>query len=251
MSRSAVFSTRRQLQQLADILSKYARLPFSPANIPGGVLEGALAHVRGGEVLRTYDFVDVVKREQRCGWQVKSTLAGTPVTWKRAKIPGSVALIASSKKSAGGTQSLGDALIKFCNAHAVESLDNYGLEEIGYSRLILFPSGQVLYFERLLCTGASPHIFNSADFEWRWSKPKITVKKEQLPALHGFHRPTGKKWWAWHGLGENQLHFSGESTWWPPSTGYPHAITFSLPTADDRIAVEKFIDMLARLDALT
>lgn len=251
MSRAAVFSTGRQLRQLAEILSKYARLPFSPSTIPGGVLEGALAYVRSAEVLLTYDFVDVVNRGKHCGWQVKSTLAGTPVTWKRAKIPGSVALIAASKRSAGGTQALGDAIIRFCNAHAAESLDNYGIEEIGYSRLIIFPNGRVLYFERLLCTRDSPRIFDPADFEWRWSAPKRTVKKEQLPALHGFHRPTGQKWWAWHGLGENQLHFSGERAWWPPSARHPHAITFSFPTDDERIAVEKFIAMLARLDDST
>lgn len=248
MSRQGVFSSPKQLRQLAEILSKYARLPFSPSSIPGGVLEGALAHVRGGDVLRTYDFVDVVKKADRRGWQVKSTKSDTPITWKRAKIPNSLALIAASKKSVDGEQALGDAIINFCNKHALESIRLYGLDEVGYSRLILFPDGRFLYFERLLCSKESPAIFNPSDFEWRWSKPKRTVKKEQLPALHGLHRPTGKKWWAWHGLGENQLHFYGERSWWP-SPGDPHTTTFSFPAADERIEWDKFVEMLARLDA--
>lgn len=248
MSQQAIFSSQQELERLGNILSKYARLPFSYASIPGAVLEGALAHVRGGEVLRTYDFVDVIKREARCGWQVKSTMAATPVTWKRAKIPDSVALITNSKTSVEAVQSLGDAIIRFCNDHALESIRLYDLNGIGYSRLIIFPDGRVVYFERLLCTKASPNIFNPADFEWRWSIPKKTVRKEQLPALHGFHISTGKKWWAWHGLGENQLHFSGESNWWP-APGDPHLMTFSFPTAEDRIELEKFIELLADLDA--
>lgn len=248
MSQSAIFSTPKQLDLLGDILSKYARLPFSQASIPGAVLEGALAHVRDGEVLNTYDFVDVIKRESRLGWQVKSTKADTPVTWKRAKIPDSVALIAESRKSAAGEQALGNAIIKFCNDHALESIRLYNLYEIGYSRLIVFPDGRVMYFERLLCTRSAPEIFNAADFEWRWSQPKKTVKKEQLPALHGFYKPTGRKWWAWHGLGENQLHFSGEGAWWP-ALGDPYIVTFSFPTTEDRIELEKFIELLAQLDA--
>lgn len=242
-----MFSSPEQLKQLAEILSKYARLPFSPSSIPGGVLEGALAHVRGGDVLRTYDFVDVIKKSDRRGWQVKSTKFDTPVTWKRAKIPNSLTLIAASKESVDGEQALGDAIINFCNDHALESIRLYELDEIGYSRLILFPDGRFLYFERLLCSKESPAIFNPSDFQWSWSKPKRTVKKEQLPALHGLHRPTGEKWWAWHGLGENQLHFHGERSWWPPPSD-PHATTFSFPADDERIEWDKFVEMLARLD---
>ncbi len=248
MSQPIIFSTPTQLQVLSSILSKYARLPFSDARVPGAVLEGALAHVRDGEVLRTYDFVDVIKRNAQCGWQVKSTMAKTPVTWKRAKIPDSVTLITTSRESTVGAQALGDAIIKFCNDHAIESIRLYDLNQIGYSRLIIFPDGRVLYFERLLCTKASPNIFDTTEFEWRWSAPKRTVKKEQLPALHGIHRPTNRKWWAWHGLGENQLHFSGESSWWPPPND-PHAVTFSFPAAADKIELEKFIELLAELDA--
>ncbi len=250
MNTSAIFSTPEQLKQMADILSKYARLPFSGASIPGAVLEGTLAHVRKAEVLQTYDFVDVIRREDRCGWQVKSTLATTPVTWKRAKIPNSVALIAASKKSRKGAQALGDAIIQFCNAHALESFQRYDLQEIGYSRLVIRPNGEVSYFERLLCTRKSPYLFDPANFEWRWSKPKVTKKKEQLRALHGIHRPTGRKFWAWHGLGENQLHFSGEGSWWP-SAENPQGITFPFPVGNDRIDVERLIELLASLDVPT
>lgn len=213
-------------------------------------MEGALAYVRGASVLRTYDFVDVVKRDSRCGWQVKSTKATTPVTWKRAKIPNSVQLIAESKISPAGAQALGDAIIAFCNAHAQHSLQLYDLDEIGYSRLIVHENGTVTYFEKLLCTREAPTIFNSSDFEWQWSIPKKTVKKEQLPALHGIYKPDHKKWFAWHGLGENQLHFSGEKSWWP-SEGNQHQVSFNLPTDGDKISVERFIELLAGLNAVT
>ena len=71
MKDSEIFSTFEQLSRLADVLSKYIRLPFSTDTIPGAILEGALAYVRQAEVLRTYDFVDVINRESRIGWQVK------------------------------------------------------------------------------------------------------------------------------------------------------------------------------------
>lgn len=206
-------------------------------------MEGVLAHVRGGTRLNTYDFVDVVDTPNRLGWQVKSTKATTPVTWKRAKIPNSEALIAASRNSANGLQALGDAIIEFCNQHARESIATYGLTAIGYSRLILFDNGRVMYFERELCTEASPDLFNPGDFTWRWSTPKHTTKKEQLQALHGTHRTHGDKWWAWHGLGENQLHFSGEHHWWP-SNRDPHAVVFTAPTEGERLTIEAFLEML-------
>src|ERR1700686_4422516 len=228
-----IFSTRDELVTIARILQNYARLPFSPNNIPGSVMEGALGHVRQGEVLRTYDFVDVVNRESGLGWQVKSTLAQTPVTWKRAKIPSRVELILASEKSDAGLQALGDAIIGFCNRHAEESIELYGLKEIGYARLVIHEDGEVIYFERRLCTRDKPQIFDPKDFVWRWSNPKRTAKKEQLTALHAMHKPTGKKWFAWHGRGENQLHFSGEETWWPSAGS--HRIAFRLPSESGRL----------------
>jgi len=213
-------------------------------------MEAVLAHVRSATTMPTYDFVDVVKHEDRCGWQVKSTKAGTPVTWKRAKIPNATSLIKASKKSAAGLQQLGNAIIEFCNAHAHESLSKYDLDEIGYSRLIIHKDGHVTYFERLLCTRESPRLFNPHDFKWKWSHPKHTIKKEQLPALHGTHKPTGEKWWAWHGLGENQLHFSGEAAWWPQPRSH-HVVTFKLPTGDEKISFEMFAELLSHLDLPT
>ncbi|MGA8765300.1 MAG: hypothetical protein WB562_20700, partial [Candidatus Sulfotelmatobacter sp.] len=157
---------------MARILKNYIRLPFSPINIPGAVMEGVLGHVRKGEVLRTYDFVDVVDRKAGLGWQVKSTLAGTPVTWKRAKIPERLELITASEESDEGLQALGNAIIDFCNRHAQESLDLYGLKQIGYARLVIHESGDAMYFERLLCTREAPRIFEPEEFSWRWSSPK-------------------------------------------------------------------------------
>jgi hypothetical protein len=247
MPNNSIFSTSKQLAMIAHILQNYVRLPFSSINIPGAVMEGVLGHIRQAAVLRTYDFVDVVDRDAGLGWQVKSTLAGTPVTWKRAKIPERLELIAASEKSNKGLQALGDAIIAFCNQHAEESMTTYGLSEIGYARLVIHKNGEAKYFERLLCTRQSPQVFNPAEFSWRWSTQKKVVKKEQLTALHGVHKPTGKKWFAWHGRGENQLHFSGEGAWWPPA-GDRHTITFRLPSEAERLRIEAFIDLLAASD---
>lgn len=244
---SAVFSSPKQLDRIRTVLSKYASLPFSTDTIPGAVMEAVLANVRGGEVLRTYDFVDVIRKEDRVGWQVKSTKAATPVTWKRAKIPNAEKLIAQSKNSDKDLQSLGNAIIDFCNQHALASLNDYDLDEIGYARLILHDDGKVTYFERCLCTRKNPRVFNAEEFLWRWSTPKKTTKKEQLQALHGIHRQSKKKWWAWHGLGENQLHFSGEGEWWP-SPNDPHIATFRFPSADERVSLEALIAFLERAD---
>jgi hypothetical protein len=238
-----IFSSRDEIEEIVGILKNYVRLPFTTINIPGAVMEGILGHVRGAEVLRTYDFIDVVDRENEVGWQIKSTLAGTPVTWKRAKIPNSAELIDASEAGMPGLQALGDAIIEFCNEHARESMAKYGLSQIGYARLVLHREGDATYFERLLCSEESPNLFNSADFSWKWSHAKKTKKKEQLTALHGTHIPSGKKWFAWHGRGENQLHFSGEGAWWPSASDDPHAVKFRLPS--ERLSVKQFADLLA------
>lgn len=102
-----IFSTNEQLDLICKILSRYIRLPFSGKTIPGAIMEGVLAHVRDGQVLNTYDFVDVIEPVDRVGWQVKSTKSSTPVTWKRAKIPNAPELIENSRKSLQGLQDLG------------------------------------------------------------------------------------------------------------------------------------------------
>jgi hypothetical protein len=244
-NKRGIFSSAEELREIATILKNYMRLPFTSINIPGAVMEGVLGHVRKAEVLRTYDFIDVLDSTNGVGWQIKSTLAQTPVTWKRAKIPNSLELIAGSEKAGPGCQALGDAIIEFCNAHGRESLKMYKLREIGYARLILHSDGDGTYFERSLCSRSKPNIFNPKDFTWKWSTPKVTVAKEQLTALHGTHVPSGKKWWAWHGRGENQLHFSGERAWWPEPSSKSHSISLSLPGEDDRLSIEAFINLLA------
>lgn len=198
------------MQDLATLLYRFGRLPFVQGSIPGAVLEAALAHVRQARVLPTYEFVDVLRAEQSVGWQVKSTLSGTPVTWNRAKLPERVKLIAASRSSVERLQHLGDTIIAFCNEHALASMKIYNLRQIGYARLIVFPDGKAHYFEKTLCSRQRPLLFEPAEFEWRWSAHKQTQGKEQLSALHGWHRPTDSKWFAWHGAGENQLHFTGD-----------------------------------------
>lgn len=243
-----LFSSPNQLHELQQLLANHVRLPASGRDIPGHVMEAILAHVRGGDVLNTYDFVDVINRKASCGWQVKSTKSKTPVTWKRAKIPNATELIAESKQSESGLQALGDTIIDFCNAHARESLHKYELRQMGYSRLIVHPNGQVTYFERLLCSMDQPNIFDPADFTWQWSTPKKTEKgaKEQLAALHGIHQATHRGWWAWHGQGENQLHFKGESTWWPHDD--QNTFSFQLPSGHERLTFKQLAALLASLD---
>ena len=236
-----VYSSPEELQRIATTLTKYLRLPTSTGSVPGAVMEAVIAHVRGGDVKDTYDFVDVVHAASRVGWQVKSTKASTPITWKRAKIENKNSLVAASRQSAAGLQALGDAIVDFCNVHAHESLSLYSLQDIGFCRLIVHSDGTLTYYERLLATTSNPDIFNKSEFTWAWSVPKKTTKKEQLSALHGTHVPTGKKWWAWHGLGENQLHFSGEDAWWPAKGGQ-HRVDFKMPA--DPLTFSEVLKML-------
>ena len=218
-------------------------MPFALETIPGSFMENVLAHIQHGTALNTYDFVDVINAEDKIGWQVKSTKDTTPVTWKRAKIKKSDYLIRASHQSEEGLIELGSAIIDFCNKHAQESIEKYNLTEIYYSRLVVCENREVLYFEKLLCTKDNPVIFDKNAFYWKWSTQKHTVRKEQLPALHGFNKQTKEKWFAWHGLGENQLHFSGERNWWPNKTD-PHNIRFTFPKSDERLSQEQFMALL-------
>ena len=239
----SIVSSPQQLEQMQAILTACFRLPFWESTIPGAVMEQILAHVRSGVVLETYDFVDVIREEEQCGWQVKSTRADTTVTWKRAKIPNAAELIEESKRSEDACQKLGDAIIAFCNQHAQKSMEQYQLREIGYARLILHDDGRINYFEKLLCSQDKPEIFTPEDFAWDWSSPKNVKAKEQLPALHGAQRATGEKWWAWHGLGENQLHFIGESKWWPENVA--DMLSFQRP---NKVAKLSFDDLVQALN---
>lgn len=243
-----IFSTPKQLAEIAAALRCYMRLPLSPKTIPGAYLEASVALVHKGEVLDTYDFVDVVHRSKRIGWQVKSTMEKTPVTWKRAKIASKDALVAASLKSAKGLQALGDAIIAFCNKHAAESFKFYELDAIAFSRLILHADRRATYYERLLCTREAPLLFDPKEFTWRWTKEKKTTGKEQKAALHGIHSTSGRKWFAAHILGENQLHFAGESAWWPEA-GSTTAITFELPALSERLALDELTTLLERRDS--
>jgi hypothetical protein len=240
------YSTPAQLEQIKTTIVAYLRLPFSGDSIPGSLLEATIARVRGAKVLNNYAFVDVVDVNAGIGWQVKSTKAATPVTWKRAKIPERQKLITESNRDAKGLEKLGSAIIDFCNSHAEESFKEYDLHTIGYSRLILHPDWTATYFERVLCTRDKPTIFNNSDFEWRWSSAKKTIKKEQLSALHGINTSTKTKWFAWHGLGENQLHFSGEGHWWPKNES--NSITFKLPAEKDKIGLDALLNLLSKVE---
>lgn len=223
------------------------KLPHSRLDaIPGEVMEGIIALVHNAKGLNTYDYVDVCLSGD-VGWSVKSTKSETPLTWKRAKIGDALTLIDASRIDPSGLQALGDSIIDFCNKHAKESIDKYDLKQIMYSRLIMFNDGSAVYFEKLISTIDNPNIFNKSNYTWQWSTPKTTVKKEQLQALHGTEILSKQKAFAWHGLGENQLHFSGEKAWWPEITIPPlagtvnysadgHAIAFRFPS--DKVSWE-------------
>ncbi|WP_272684413.1 hypothetical protein [Providencia sp. PROV141] len=241
-----IYSNQEELNKLETILVGYLKLPFTEDTIPGSLMENVLATVRQGVVLNTYDFVDVVNKNEKIGWQVKSTKDTTPVTWKRAKIANSQSLINESFNSDKALSILGNEIIRFCNDHAEESLRLYNLDAIGYSRLIVHKNNRISYFERLLCTKENPIIFNEDDFIWHWSTPKVTIKKEQLPALHGINKKNNKKWFAWHGLGENQLHFSGEKEWWPTDGSLK---TFDFPSS--KLNRSELMNLLENLSKLT
>jgi hypothetical protein len=241
-----IYSSKNEMIQIVEYLTAYMKIPyFQDDNIPGKVMEKILSLVRGGDQLATYDYVDVCV-ENSVGWQVKSTKSDTPLTWKRAKIANSEQLIAKSEENDEGLVILGNAIIDLCNNHAAESIEKYKLEEIGYSRLIIFPDNTAIYFERLICTKDSPEIFDKSSYTWKWSPRKSTKKKEQLSALHGLDK-SNKKVFSWHGRGENQLHFSGESDWWP-RINRPiqlgeinfscenHAVAFKLPVEADKVS---------------
>ena len=211
-----------KVARVAEQVKTILRLPFCES-LPGAALEDILAHVYGGRRLGTYDFVDVVNDRTRTGWQVKSTRHSTPVTWKRAKLPNKTSLIEASYITPEDAQALGDAIITFCNHAVKESIEKYQLKSLKYARLIDHKNGRLTYFERTL--PISGEVFESQEFTWSWSQSKTTKKKEQLPAFHGVHINSGLAWFAWHGLGENQLHFKGERAWWP-AKGSPNRLDF-------------------------
>lgn len=246
---SKIYSTPQQLVELQNILIGYLRLPFAADSVPGSLMEHILGTIRHAKVLNTYDFIDVYDDKQNIGWQVKATKDSTPITWKRAKIPNEQILIENSRNSKLSEtdrnlalQKLGNAIINFCNEHIQHSFDTYNLDEIGYARLIV-KQHELIYFEKLLCTKNQPILFQPDEFKWYWSIPKQSTKKEQLPALHGIHIPSNNKWFAWHGLGENQLHFNGEKTWWENNSH--NKIIFPFPK--NRLTQKEFFNLLAQL----
>ena len=220
----------------------FLRLPWIEDSIPGSIVENIVSLAYNANVLKTYDFIDLVKQKSKIGWQVKSTKENTPVTWKRAKIPNKEELISKSIDNVDGLQYLGNSIIEFCNDHAQKSIDRYGLDEIRYSRCIVKKDREILYFERTLATKSSPKVFNEENFYWKWSKPKKTKTKEQLPALHGYRIKDDKKIWAWHGHSENQLHFDGDKEWWNDADNFM-SFTLKMPK---KLSWHQFFEILEK-----
>lgn len=198
---------------IAEKTALYLCLPFASDNVPGSYAEDIIANHYGGEKLNNYDFADVISKDMGIGWQVKSTKAETTVTWKRAKVEDSAEWIElSDQGDDDATQMLGNLVLELCNNHARKSLAKYGLSEIRYARIVL-DDKRLIYFEKKLIDNKNDQLFDPGSITWRWSTPRKLESKEQLSALHGFSGQD--KWFAWHGRGENQLHFTGERLWWP------------------------------------
>ncbi len=242
---ASLISDVATLKRIAELITRYHQLPFSPANsIPGSVMEATLGIARGpeAEVLRTYDFVDVIDRKNHFGWQVKSTKLATPVTWKRAKIENAGQKRTDARKSPAAAQEVGNEIIAFCNKHARESLDRYDLNEIGYARLVVNPNNTATYFERPLVTMASLVLFHPENFTWEWSEARTNANKDQQPSLAAYDQKR-VRWFSWYS--ENQLHFNNEKAWWP-ALGDPNRIDFNLPTT--KIKLEELMGWLESLD---
>ena len=133
-------SLYREVAAIADQLASFFRLPFATESIPGGFAEALIADHYGGEVLATYDFVDVICKSKQIGWQIKSTKATTTVTWKRAKIEGSAELIQHSDLS-GDTSVLGAKIIETCNEHVQDSLNKYDLKNVAIRLCFMYCCG--------------------------------------------------------------------------------------------------------------
>ena len=235
-------SSTQQMEELQKFVNAYWLLPemFRSPYISGAFVERALAEVRGGKALPTYDFIDVLCDDGKTGFQVKATKGTTTITWMRAKIHHKQALIAASQRASEpehseGLQALGDAIIDFANEKISKSFRAYKkVENIHYARLKLLSGGRVEYTEAPLCTREKPVLFKKEDFTWAWRQerasetqslemedPLETTDIENAPqdidevisSLQGTHIPTKERWWAWHGKSDNQLHFPGESKW--------------------------------------
>ena len=57
----------------------------------------------------------------------------------------------------------------------------------------------------------------------------------------GFRKSDNLKFWAWHGHGENQLHFSGEKIWWDD----PKNIINIKLSPPDRIDFDEFFEKMS------
>ena len=72
-----IFSTKKELDEIQKILGKYFKLPFVTKTISGDIFECIISEIKDAKVLNTYDFVDVLKIENKVGWQAKSSLSTT------------------------------------------------------------------------------------------------------------------------------------------------------------------------------
>ena len=253
------FSTPEQLERIKQTLCSYHMLPFSGTRIPGDVLEGVLAHVRGGDLLGKYDFVDVLQRSEGVGWQVKSTRHRSPLTWMRADFRRRSELVAEAdaERDEGRkrelVQALGDSVIEYANASIRDSFTKYGLQQVMFCHLVLMPENRAMYYEKLLAVEGEEELFRATDFMLSWREPRPGRANrnadpddpgaaEQLPSLRGRHVPTDQDWFAWYGRKGGQLHFLlEEKIWWPPESG-AHRIDFDLPA--ERFKMDEAMDML-------
>ncbi len=258
-----LLSTRPQLEQIRDTINNYLRLPLFrdyASGIPGYLLEYAVATARGAVILPTKDFVDVVLPSAQLGWQVKSLLEHSPLTWKRVPLKGDKTRLIAGATTSPGLKKLGDAIIQDCNLKARGSLNldfknnlrarnlvgtrKLQLSEIGYSCLMVFPDrNKATYFERLLITTNKPDLFNPEDYVW--NSPEMEEKQSadnvSRSAYVGRYI-NGRKHFSWHGkTNDHQVHFEGDIDW-RNEASEDNKIEFDLPTAQDYIDEKTFTD---------
>ena len=235
---NSIYSSPETLARIALMLGIYHRLPFAAEGvIPGIIVENVLAQARGMKRLGKYDFVDVLSKEDRVGLQVKSSKAGSPLTWQRAKVDRATEKRQASKEFPEAAQVLGAEILDYINRHMLKDLDAHDIDEIGYARLVVTKS-EAFYFETKLIDRANPILFDPKKFTWEWAMDR-KASKEQRGSLSAYDNKD-VKWFSWHT--ENQLHFNNEKVWWP-KPGDPHRVDFSLRGEKiDPMALKKWLD---------
>ena len=217
-----IYSSKEELEKIANAIIKYFNAPFSRENVPGPVLEEIIEECKGWPALGGIDFVDNLSPNGNCGVQCKSGSTRRwsleknkwlfrQRPWGRITIPLSKRiLIDESYINPILLQELGDSVIDTFNDKIKFSIEKYNLDEIGYIGLVFNPNSTFQYYERSICLRNNPILFDKKDFRWEWSIPK---KETDSPVLKGINIKTNQVWVRWKAHGDTQLDFMGAEFW--------------------------------------